>query len=153
MIQQLYHNPDIYQIHVDLPDNPLKYLNSYVVKGPTRHLVIDTGFNRPECQAALCGGLRELDVDLSRTDLFLTHLHGDHSGLVGLFTAAGCPVYMNEIDYTYLCDEHAGQAWQFIEDTYMKEGMPPACRRRTSRASSPIRPAATRRASISPSMP
>ena len=53
MIQQLYHNPDIYQIHVDLPDNPLKYLNSYVVKGPTRHLVIDTGFNRPECQAAL----------------------------------------------------------------------------------------------------
>ena len=70
MIQQLYHNPDIYQIHVDLPDNPLKYLNSYVVKGPTRHLVIDTGFNRPECQAALCGGLRELDVDLSRTDLF-----------------------------------------------------------------------------------
>ncbi|PAV39785.1 MBL fold hydrolase [Megasphaera sp. ASD88] len=125
MIQQLYHNPDIYQIHVDLPDNPLKYLNSYVVKGPTRHLVIDTGFNRPECQAALCGGLRELDVDLSRTDLFLTHLHGDHSGLVGLFTAAGCPVYMNEIDYTYLCDEYAGQAWQFIEDTYMKEGMPP----------------------------
>ena len=73
----------------------------------------------------MCGGLRELDVDLSRTDLFLTHLHGDHSGLVGLFPAAGCPVYMNEIDYTYLCDEHAGQAWQFIEDTYMKEGMPP----------------------------
>ena len=64
MIQQLYHNPDIYQIHVDLPDNPLKYLNSYVVKGPTRHLVIDTGFNRPECQAALCGGLANLIREL-----------------------------------------------------------------------------------------
>lgn len=124
MIQQLFHHPDVYQIHVDLPNNPLQYLNSYVIKGPTRTLVIDTGFNRPECQQALCGGLRELDVNLEQTDLFLTHLHADHSGLVRLFSAAGCPVYMHGIDYDYLLDEKVGQAWQFIEDTYMEEGMP-----------------------------
>ncbi len=124
MIQQLFRNPDIYQIHVDLPNNPLKYLNSYVVKGPTRNLVIDTGFNRDECREALCRGLAELDVDLACTDLFITHLHADHSGLVGIFSAAGCPVYMNEIDYEYLCREERGGAWKFIEDTYIKEGMP-----------------------------
>lgn len=124
MVQQLFRNPDIYQIQVDLPNNPLKYLNSYVVKGKTRSLVIDTGFNREECRQALFSGLEELDVDLSRTDLFLTHLHADHSGLVGLFSAASCPIYMNDIDYQYLCDEEKGGVWQFIEETYMKEGMP-----------------------------
>ena len=124
MIHQVFHDPDIYQIHVDLPDNPLKYLNAYVVKGRTRDLVIDTGFNRPECRRALCGGLDEIGVDLERTDLFLTHLHSDHTGLVGMFSAAGCPIYMHDIDYRYLCDEESGHMWKFIEDTYMQEGMP-----------------------------
>lgn len=126
MIQQLHHGPDIYQIHVDLPNNPLKYLNSYVVKGKTRNLVIDTGFNRPECQKALCDGLRELDVDLKKTDLFLTHLHADHTGLVGLFVDAGCPIYMNPLDYQYLKDSEDGSTWKFTEDNFMREGMPEA---------------------------
>lgn len=124
MIEQLYHSPNIYQIHVDLPNNPLKYLNSYVVKGKTRNLVIDTGFNRPECQKALCDGLRELDVDLKKTDLFLTHLHADHTGLVGLFVDAGCPVYMHPLDYQYLKDSETGETWKFTEDNFMREGMP-----------------------------
>ncbi len=125
MICQLYHEPDIYRIHVDLPNNPLQYLNAYVVKGKTRDLVIDTGFNRPECQKALCEGLRELDVQLSsRTDLFITHLHADHSGLVGMFAHAGCPVYMHPDEYQYLCDSEDGSTWKFAEDNFMREGMP-----------------------------
>ena len=32
MIQQVYSHPDIYRIRVDLPDNPLQYLNAYVIK-------------------------------------------------------------------------------------------------------------------------
>ncbi|WP_301860203.1 MBL fold metallo-hydrolase [uncultured Megasphaera sp.] len=124
MIHQLCQQPQIYQIHVDLPDNPLKYLNSYVIKGKTRNLVIDTGFNRPECRQALCSGLNELDIDLQRTDLFITHLHADHSGLVGLFSAAGCPIYMHPDDYQYLCDSEDGSTWKFAEDNFMREGMP-----------------------------
>lgn len=124
MTEQLYHHPDIFRIHVDLPDNPLKYLNSYVIKGKTQNLVIDTGFNRPECQKALCDGLRDLDVDLKKTALFLTHLHGDHTGLVGLFAEAGCPVYMHQDDYQYLVASESGVTWKFIEDTFMQEGMP-----------------------------
>ena len=41
MIQQVYSHPDIYRIRVDLPDNPLQYLNAYVIKGPSGNLVID----------------------------------------------------------------------------------------------------------------
>lgn len=124
MIEQLYHSPDIYEIHVDLPDNPLKYLNSYVIKGKTENLVIDTGFNRPECKKALCDGLHELNIDLKKTSLFLTHLHADHTGLVGLFADAGCPVYMHPDDYQYLVDSESGETWKFIEETFMREGMP-----------------------------
>lgn len=124
MIHQLYHHPDIYEIHVDLPNNPLQYLNSYVIKGKTRNLVIDTGFNRPECHQALCQGLCELDIDLQKTDLFLTHLHADHTGLVGLFADAGCPVYMHPLDYNYLKDSETGSTWRFTEEKFMREGMP-----------------------------
>lgn len=95
MIEKLHTSPDVYRIRVVLPDNPLQYLNAYVIKGKTENLVIDTGFNRPECQDALCRGLEELGIEFRHTSLFLTHLHADHTGLVGLFAKEGCPIYMH----------------------------------------------------------
>ena len=67
MVEQLYHNPDIYRIYVPLPDNPLKYLNCYVLVSDGETLIIDTGFNRPECKQALFDGLDELQVDFAHT--------------------------------------------------------------------------------------
>ena len=124
MTQQLFHKPDIYQIQVDLPKNPLKYLNSYVVKGKTRNLIIDTGFNFPECHESLWQGLSELDVDLTKTDVFLTHLHSDHTGLVGDLEKAGCTVYMGDIDYNYIQMSADGKIWHITEKRYQDEGMP-----------------------------
>ena len=124
MIQKLHEQPDIFQIQVPLPDNPLKYLNSYVLPGKERTLVVDTGFKRPECRNALMSGLKELAVDLSKVDLFLTHLHADHSGLVNDFAAAGATVYMHQIDYQYLQDGVDGSTWAATEKRYAKEGMP-----------------------------
>ena len=63
-----------------LPNNPLKALNAYLIKGRDRNLLVDTGFNREECRRALLGGLRLLDAPLDQTDIFITHLHVDHSG-------------------------------------------------------------------------
>ena len=124
MIQKLHEQPDIFQIQVPLPDNPLKYLNSYVLPGKERTLVVDTGFKRPECRNALMTGLKELAVDLSKVDLFLTHLHADHSGLVNDFVAAGATVYMHQIDYQYLQDGADGSMWAATEKRYAQEGMP-----------------------------
>ena len=45
MTEELY--PGIYKIEIPLPRNPLKMLNSYCIKGESRHLLIDSGFNRP----------------------------------------------------------------------------------------------------------
>lgn len=70
MIEKLHASPDVYRIRVVLPDNPLQYLNAYVIKGKSENLVIDTGFNRPECREALCRGLEDLGIDLRHTSLF-----------------------------------------------------------------------------------
>ena len=76
--------PNLYRIEIPLPKNPLKALNSYLIKGDGRFLIIDTGMNREECQNAMFTALEELKVDLKKTDFFITHIHADHLGLVAL---------------------------------------------------------------------
>ena len=74
---------DLYRIEIPLPNSPLKALNAYLIKGAKRCLLIDTGMNREECLKPMLSSLRSLHVDLKKTDFFITHLHADHSGLVG----------------------------------------------------------------------
>ncbi len=81
MAEEVY--PNIHKLTIPLPKNPLKALNAYLIKGNKRHLLIDTGFNRPECLAAMEKELAELGIEKDSFDLFITHLHGDHSGLAG----------------------------------------------------------------------
>ena len=75
--------PGLYRLKIPLPESPLKFLNSYIIKGPDKNLLIDTGLNRKECLEAMQDGLAKLKVDLKKTDIFITHLHADHFGLVG----------------------------------------------------------------------
>jgi glyoxylase-like metal-dependent hydrolase (beta-lactamase superfamily II) len=74
----------IYRIEIPLPRSPLKTLNAYCILGGERALLIDTGFNRPECHSALMDGLGALGVDRGKLDICITHLHSDHSGLAGI---------------------------------------------------------------------
>jgi glyoxylase-like metal-dependent hydrolase (beta-lactamase superfamily II) len=74
--------PNLFRIKIPLPESPLKYLNSYVVRNSQKNLIIDTGLNRKECLEAMQNGLQKLGVELWRSDIFITHLHADHFGLV-----------------------------------------------------------------------
>ena len=74
--------PGLFRIKIPLPESPLKYLNSYIIKDSERSLIVDTGLNRKECLDAMHKGLSTLEIDLSRSDIFITHLHADHFGLV-----------------------------------------------------------------------
>jgi len=96
MVQEI--RPDLFLIEVPLPDSPLKYLNSYVIRGPERTLVVDTGLNRRECRQALTSGLAALGVDLGRTDFFITHLHADHFGLVASLATPTSKIFFNRPD-------------------------------------------------------
>ena len=40
--------PNLYKSEIPLPRNPLQAVNSYIVEGHDRFLVIDTGMNREE---------------------------------------------------------------------------------------------------------
>ena len=79
MIEEIV--PDLYRIEIPLPGNPLKSLNSYLIRTPERFLIVDTGMNRDECFHEMQAGLEMLSVDLYKTDFFITHLHSDHLGL------------------------------------------------------------------------
>ena len=49
--------PNLFRIKIPLPESPLKYLNSYVVRNSQKNLIIDTGLNRKECLEAMQNGL------------------------------------------------------------------------------------------------
>lgn len=123
MFRQIHKNPDIYTIPVVLPNNPLKNLNCYVVKTPEENLVIDTGFNQPECLSALSEGLKELDIDMNRTTLFLTHLHSDHIGLTNHIATEQTHIVIGSVDYDYLKTQHDENFWPWMEEKFYREGL------------------------------
>jgi glyoxylase-like metal-dependent hydrolase (beta-lactamase superfamily II) len=89
---------DLYKIEIPLPRNPLKALNSYAIKSPERNLIIDTGWNQQECMDAMQSGLKELEIDIRKTDFFITHLHTDHLGLVSSLVTDTSTIYFNQPD-------------------------------------------------------
>lgn len=96
MAEQIY--PNLFRIKIPLPESPLKYLNSYIIKGGDRNLIIDTGLNRKECKTAMMDGLKELSIELETVDIFITHLHADHFGLLGELVRKNTTVYFNRPD-------------------------------------------------------
>jgi len=87
--------PGLFRLKIPLPGSPLKYLNSYVIKGPDRSLIIDTGLNRRECLEAMQAGLSTIGIDLEAADIFITHLHADHFGLVTKLVTDTSQVYFS----------------------------------------------------------
>ncbi len=121
MYKKIYSNPDIYTIYIPLPDNPLKNLNCYVVKTKNKNLILDTGFNTPACYEALITGLKELDIDINNTELFLTHMHADHTGLASSIMKDDSVIYMSAADYEYVKLMLDGY-WTKSKRSYIKDG-------------------------------
>ena len=114
----------IYRIPVPLVGNPLKELNAYLLKGEDGNLLIDTGFRQPACREALFSGLWALGVRRGETEVLLTHLHSDHSGLAP--EAAGeRTIFIGEAD-RYSLDGLSGRErhWQELEERFQAEGFP-----------------------------
>ena len=86
----------LYKIEIPLPRNPLRALNSYAIKSPERNLIIDTGWNQQECMDAMQAGLKELGIDIRKTDFFITHFHTDHLGLVSNLVTDTSTIYFNQ---------------------------------------------------------
>lgn len=114
---------NIYSFQAVLPNSPLKSINIYVIKGKERSLVLDTGFNMPETKIAMLKGLEELNIKIEDTDLFVTHLHSDHSGLASMFYDAGSTVYASRIDGKLINEAANGKYWSRMADWLAKYGI------------------------------
>ena len=107
---------DIYQICVPLPNNALRVLNCYVVMEQPRPLVIDTGFDMPECYDALTQGLNALGLSWDEVDIFFTHGHPDHCGLVNRVGHENTTFYagfssFHELHRAYYAEIRGFRAW------------------------------------------
>ncbi len=121
MIERIF--PDLYKIEIPLPNNPLKATNSYFIKGEKRNLLIDTGFNRKECRAAYDEAIKALGFSMADTDLFITHLHGDHSGLIAYLAKPETKVFGGR--YFAAASElgNKGPQWSYFEDFITQSGL------------------------------
>ena len=120
-IEQVADN--IYTFPIVLPNNPLKWLNCYVVSSGGRNLLIDTGFNRPECREALLDGMRQLGLTADNTDIFLTHLHSDHTGNAAYLAGEGFSVMMGRTDHRVVTMPQS-EKHRETHARFLREGMP-----------------------------
>ncbi len=118
--------PGIYRLEIPLPASPLKALNSYVIKGQDRHLVIDCGMRRQECREAMLSGLGSLGIDVAECDFFITHFHVDHLGLVSDLATETSAIYLNRSDAESIVMPSAREA--------LAAGFPPEVIERAIRA-------------------
>ncbi len=116
--------PGVFSIDIPLPGNPLRNLNSYLIKGSKRNLLIDTGFNMKECLEAMNAGLAELDVDMSKTDIFLTHLHSDHIGLTPSIASGSSRVFVSSEDLDLMLQFMTDEYKEEIDQKYLQIGFP-----------------------------
>lgn len=115
---------NIYKKVVPLPNNPLREINAYIILGEDKNLLIDTGFNRPECEEALKSAFTELGI--KETDLFITHLHSDHCGLIAQFASENSTIFSSETDGELINFEAGNLYWKMLDDLYIKYGFPKA---------------------------
>ena len=134
---------NLYLLELELPNSPLKAINCYFIKGQDRHLLIDTAFNHDNCEQSLLAQFDELGVALEDTDIFLTHMHVDHSGLIDRLKRPQNTVYAHEKDKVLIDGFQNPQHWNWITDNNRLTATPDAIRPMTSM------PASTRCWSIS----
>jgi len=102
---------NIFCFPVPLPGSPLKELNCYIVKGDGGNLMVDVGFNTDEGYAAVMGAFKELGLPLARTDIFLTHLHADHTGLIERLKRDCGRIYISETDSVHVDRNFEDDYW------------------------------------------
>ncbi len=96
--------PDIYLLKVPIPDNPLAYLNAYVIDGGQELALVDTGLNVPEALESLLTQLQEHGFAPSEiSTLIITHWHPDHFGLAReIKRRSGARLMAHRIEAAYL---------------------------------------------------
>ena len=84
---------DLFLVEVPLPNNVLRIINCYIIRGETRSLLIDTGFDLPVSEATICSALNVLGISHADLDFFITHQHSDHVGASHRIAAENAQIF------------------------------------------------------------
>jgi glyoxylase-like metal-dependent hydrolase (beta-lactamase superfamily II) len=110
--------------------------NAYLFADGSETVLVDTGDGAATTRKQLEGALADRGVGLADVDrVFLTHWHGDHTGLAGrIQVESGADVYVHDRDAPLV--EGDGDAWAAMhdqQDTYFEQWGMPANKQRALR--------------------
>jgi glyoxylase-like metal-dependent hydrolase (beta-lactamase superfamily II) len=72
------------KLPISLPDVTLAYVNAYLIRGDSRPILVDAGWDTPETLASLQKQLAEIGADFGDiSQIVVTHVHPDHYGMAG----------------------------------------------------------------------
>jgi len=121
MIEEI--SEDLYRIEMPLPELYPKSVNAYVIRDRDRNLIIDTGLQDDKCLCTIEDDLKYLNIDLKKTDIFITHGHGDHVGLVFKLIHAGSVLYVNKSEAGFIRKMESGKYLHEIQNFYQMSGL------------------------------
>ena len=121
--------PGIYMIALPFPRRRVKSIDEiklYVIKGKDgeRDLLLDTGLNEEQYHELLKKDFEEIGLDLMKTDIFMTHMHDDHSGLLEKLKIPENKVYAVEKEAIAVNALRTDEYWRARHQRYLKEGLP-----------------------------
>ncbi len=115
---------NLYLLPVELPESPLRRVNCHLIRGESRHLLIDTAFNHDECERSLLEQLGEAGVRIEDTDIFVTHMHVDHCGLIGRLKRSENKIYAGKIDKSLIEGYRSPERWEWVDAANRQMGIP-----------------------------
>lgn len=113
-MQEIFTN--IYHEVIPYADHHISPRNLYIVRSESgRSLMIDTSFRWYRDWSIIRKMIESLGIAFNDLDVFITHNHPDHTGLVPEFLIRGARVFMNPVEikdradlmHSYLCDREA----------------------------------------------
>jgi glyoxylase-like metal-dependent hydrolase (beta-lactamase superfamily II) len=95
---------DLWSIPVPIPNNPLRYVNSYAFASDGGLVLLDTGWPVDTAWEALVAGLESIGSGVADVrGVLVSHMHLDHAGLIGrVREASGAWVAMHPADRALL---------------------------------------------------
>lgn len=118
-MREVYKN--IFLEELSLPNNPLKYLNFFIIKGKDRSMVVDCGFNTKETRERILEIFEKHSLDFNSTLLYLTHLHSDHVGASSFLQEKGVEIYISKIDGDIV--NNPDRQWARVYENAMFQGL------------------------------
>jgi glyoxylase-like metal-dependent hydrolase (beta-lactamase superfamily II) len=107
--------PNVFQLKIPLPNNPLKHLNSYLILAENQRILIDTGMDPTKTFDQLHQKLVEVGIHPQElTDIIITHWHIDHVGLVPLLqkiSKARLILHTKEVELSKLISKNSEVFW------------------------------------------